>query len=77
MVRLNVFILIEESSKKAEILDVAMRLVESSLRDEGCIAYDAFTSISRDDVIMICETWKDEKSLKKPTFRLSMFHKSL
>ncbi len=65
MVRLNVFILIEESSKKAEILDVAMRLVESSLRDEGCIAYDAFTSISRDDVIMICETWKDEKSLKK------------
>ena len=63
MVRLNVFILIEESSKKAEILDVAMRLVESSLRDEGCIAYDAFTSISRDDVIMICETWKDAESL--------------
>ncbi len=65
MVRLNVFILIEESSKRAEILDVAMRLVEYSLKDEGCIGYDAFTSISRDDVVMICETWKDEASLKK------------
>jgi len=65
MVRLNVFILIEENSIKTEIFDVAMRLVESSLRDEGCMAYDVFTSISRDDVIMICETWKDEKSLQK------------
>lgn len=64
MVRLNVFILIEESSRKPAILDIAMRLVESSLRDNGCIAYDAFTSISRDDIIMICETWKDEKALK-------------
>lgn len=65
MVRLNVFILIEESDRKKAILDKAMRLVEESLRDEGCIDYDAYTSISRDDVVMICETWESEEALKK------------
>lgn len=63
MVRLNVFILIEESSRRQAIEDTAMRLVEISLKEEGCIEYDAFASISRDDVMMICETWKDKKSL--------------
>ena len=38
-------------------------MVEKSLKDNGCIAYDIFESATRSDVLMICETWKDAESL--------------
>ena len=44
-------------------LETAKELVEKSLKDNGCIAYDIFESATRSDVLMICETWKDAESL--------------
>lgn len=41
------------------LLQTAKDLVASSLKDEGCIAYDIFESATRPDVLMICETWTD------------------
>ena len=63
MIRINVFIQVE-SSGKAKFLELAKELVEKSLTDAGCIAYDLFESSTRPDVFMICETWQDEASLK-------------
>ncbi|MDR1742542.1 MAG: antibiotic biosynthesis monooxygenase [Dysgonamonadaceae bacterium] len=62
MIRLNVFIQVEDKNRTA-VLDIAKRLVSASLEDEGCIAYDIFESSTRKNVLMICETWKDEASL--------------
>ena len=49
MIRLNVFIQVEESNRN-EVIEVAKELVAQSLKDNGCI-------------FMICETWSDEKAL--------------
>ena len=62
MIRLNVFIQVNESNRNA-VLETAKELVAQSLNDKGCIAYDIFESATRKDVLMICETWKDEESL--------------
>ena len=37
--------------------------LQRSLKDKGCIAYDVFESATRNDVLMICETWQDAESL--------------
>lgn len=63
MIRLNVFIQVGEESRE-EVLCAAKELVAESLKDEGCIAYDIFESATRRNVLMICETWKNEASLK-------------
>lgn len=62
MIRLNVFIQVEEKNHEAVVL-AAKELVEASLKDKGCVAYDLFQSTTRPDVLMICETWADEASL--------------
>lgn len=62
MIRLNVFIQVSEEHRAA-VLEIAKELVASSLKDDGCISYDVFESATRSDVLMICETWKDEASL--------------
>lgn len=62
MIRLNVFIQVGEKNRNAS-LEAAKKLVASSLKDAGCIAYDIFESSTRKDVLMICETWTDEASL--------------
>ena len=33
------------------------------MKDNGCIAYDIFDSVSRMDECVSCETWKDAESL--------------
>ena len=50
MIRLNVFIQVEEA-KKAELVDAAKELVAASVKDAGCIAYDLFQSETRADVL--------------------------
>lgn len=62
MIRLNVFMQVSDANR-AELLAVAKELVEASLKDAGCVAYDVFESATRKDVLMICETWKDEETL--------------
>lgn len=63
MIRLNVFMQVPLASK-SELLKLAKELVKESLKDSGCIAYDLFESSTHNDVVMICETWNDEESLK-------------
>lgn len=62
MIRLNVFIRTTEANR-AELLRTARELVAASLRDQGCAAYDIFESATRPDVLMICETWRDDAAL--------------
>lgn len=64
MIRLNCFFQAQEG-KYNEALQAAVALTATSLRDEGCVAYDVFESATRPDVFMICETWRDEESLQK------------
>lgn len=59
MIRLNVFIRTTDTGRD-EIVRTAKELVAASLRDEGCISYDLYESTTRRDVLMICETWRDE-----------------
>lgn len=64
MIRLNVFILLEDTQKKEALKFVATELVEKSRHDKGCIAYDLFESATVDNHLMICETWATEEDLK-------------
>lgn len=64
MIRLNVFYLLEDVQKKEALKFVATELVEKSLHDKGCIAYDLFESTTVDNHLMICETWASEEDLK-------------
>ena len=62
MIRLNCFIKVAEPHRTA-VLEAAKTLTTASLEQEGCIAYDIFESATRPDVLMICETWRDESAL--------------
>lgn len=62
MIRLNCFIRVEDD-KYEVVIDAARRLTEASLLQDGCVAYDVFTSATRPDVLMICETWRDKSAL--------------
>ncbi len=62
MLRLNCFVQVDSENREA-VLEEAKALTAESLKEEGCIAYDIFESATRSDVLMICETWKDEEAL--------------
>ncbi len=62
MIRLNVFISVEDV-KRAAVLAAAKELTTASVKEDGCIAYDVFESGTRPNVLMICETWKDSEAL--------------
>lgn len=64
MIRLNVFFLIEESENKQKLIEAATELVELSLHDKGCVAYDVFASLTVDNHVMICETWRSHEDLE-------------
>lgn len=63
MLRLNCFIKVD-AAKREEVLAAACRLTEASLLQDGCVAYDIFESATRPEVLMICETWRDDEALK-------------
>lgn len=62
MIRLNVFLSTEEINRN-KVLDAAKELTASSVKEEGCIAYDVYESATRPNVLLICETWKDSVAL--------------
>ena len=66
MIRLNVFLKVE-ASKRAEVLALTKELTAASVKEAGCVAYDIFESATRPEVLMFCETWKDEASLEAHT----------
>lgn len=65
MIRLNCFFKANGSQEFIDALSAAVALTLKSQNHEGCIAYDTFPSSTREDVFMICETWKDQESLDK------------
>lgn len=65
MIRLNVSLLIEDSSLQKQLIETATELVELSLHDKGCISYDLFKSTTADDRFLIYETWDNEEDLKQ------------
>ena len=64
MLRLNCFFKANEGEFD-KALQAAKTLVGKSLQHEGVIAYDVFTSATRPDVFMICETWASQEALDK------------
>ncbi|MBQ6471330.1 MAG: antibiotic biosynthesis monooxygenase [Victivallales bacterium] len=52
-----------KEGKLAEALEAAKALTAASLEQDGCIAYDVFESATRKDILLICETWRDDKAL--------------
>ncbi|MDE6099452.1 MAG: antibiotic biosynthesis monooxygenase [Paramuribaculum sp.] len=62
MLRLNCFIQVSRTERQ-EVLECAERLTAASLLQDGCVAYDIFESATRRDVLMICETWRDQAAL--------------
>ncbi|MCH5225264.1 MAG: antibiotic biosynthesis monooxygenase [Muribaculaceae bacterium] len=62
MIRINCFISVSEE-KRSEVLEAAKRLTSASQQQDGCIAYDIFESATRRNVLMICETWRDQAAL--------------
>ena len=62
MIRLNVFIKTSVENRE-KVLEITKKLVEGSVRDAGCIAYDVFASGTNPESLFICETWENEESL--------------
>lgn len=62
MLRLNCFIRVD-AANRTEVLEAARRLTAATLNQDGCVAYDIFESATRHDVLLICETWRDDAAL--------------
>lgn len=62
MLRLNCFIKVS-AENRGTVLSAAKRLTEASLKQDGCVAYDVFESSTRPEVLLICETWRDQSAL--------------
>ena len=62
MIRLNCFMQVEPQHVE-EVKTLARQLVEASRGDEGCVSYDYFQSTTNPNVLMFCETWKDQNVL--------------
>lgn len=62
MIRLNCFFQAKED-RLEDALRAAKELTAASLEQDGCIAYDVFSSATRTGILLICETWRDEASL--------------
>ncbi|MBQ8046307.1 MAG: antibiotic biosynthesis monooxygenase [Prevotella sp.] len=62
MIRLNAFFEVNQGAE-AQVLALGKELVEASLKDKGCVAYDLFCSTTRPQVMMFCETWQDDEAL--------------
>ncbi len=64
MIRLNAFFELKDGVSPDSVIAVATELVNKSRADHGCVSYDLFHSATRPQVMMFCETWADEMSLK-------------
>lgn len=62
MIRLNCFIEVNAENRDQVLAD-ALALTLHSRTEKGCVAYDIFASQTRDEVLMICETWADRDAL--------------
>ncbi len=63
MIRINAFFQVKAGARE-QFLSVCEPLVAASQKEAGCIAYDLFASNSREDVFLMCETWKDAEAIE-------------
>jgi len=49
--------------KVQEFMDLCKKLVESSLKDKGCIDYGLYQDLENPEVLTFLEEWENEKSL--------------
>lgn len=49
--------------KVQEFMDLCKKLVEASLKDEGCIEYGLYGELENSGILTFLEEWEDEKSL--------------
>ncbi len=62
MIRINSFMKAAHGKREA-LVEMALKLVEESKKERGCVAYDLYIDARDRDRMMICETWNDEESL--------------
>ncbi len=62
MIRINCFMKAKDG-RREEALEAAKALTDVSLSQDGCVAYDVFESATRNGVMLICETWRDQAAL--------------
>lgn len=63
-IRLNVFATVEDSTLRANFVEIAKKLVEASRNDAGCISYDFLESATVPGEYMIVETWENDSLLE-------------
>lgn len=63
MIRINAFLATNDRNR-AEIKLIADQLIEASQKEEGCLGYDFFESITRPNIFVIVETWRDAAALE-------------
>ncbi|HET8685232.1 MAG TPA: putative quinol monooxygenase [Methanosarcina sp.] len=51
--------------KVQEFMGLCKKLVEASLKDEGCIDYGLYQELENSRILTFLEEWKDESSLDK------------
>ena len=50
-----------------EFLERANELVETSLKEEGCISYGLYQDVKDSEVVTMIEEWKDMAALERHT----------
>lgn len=70
--RLNVFLSTADEQKRAEAIETARKLIEPSQKEDGCISYDMYESVTAPGEFIIVETWESQEALdrhmKQPHF---------
>ena len=64
----------QSEENRPAALETAKELVEKSLKDNGCIAYDIFESATSSDVLMICEDVYKRQSRYCSVLIISIFN---
>ena len=53
-----------EQEYREQVIALAKEVTFHTLNEKGCKAYDIFESCTRENVLMICETWDKEESIE-------------
>lgn len=62
-VRINCHVVLKDLANKETLLKLAKELVAASQNDKGMVEYDIFSSVTRDNTLLIYETWSDQAAL--------------
>ena len=64
MIRLNAFFELKDNISPEQVKSLAKELVDKSRKDNGNVSYDLFQSATNSQIMMFCETWKDDAVLE-------------